>query len=77
MHAALPLGEGVILDPFAGSGSTLAACESLEYRGVGIEIDKEYAELARRAIPALAALKVAEYQVFLVDLPDVGYVGSR
>ena len=25
VHAVLPLGEGVVLDPFAGSGSTLAA----------------------------------------------------
>ena len=29
VHAVLPLGEGVILDPFMGSGSTVAAAEAL------------------------------------------------
>ena len=30
VHAALPLGEGVILDPFAGAGSTLAPAEAVD-----------------------------------------------
>lgn len=59
VRAALPLGRGVILDPFAGSGATLAACEALGYRGVGVEIDSTYFELAREAIPRLAALSVS------------------
>lgn len=59
VRAALPLQRGVILDPFAGSGATLAACEALGYRGVGVEIDPEYFELAREAIPKLAALNVS------------------
>ena len=32
VRAALPLGEGTILDSFAGAGSTLAAAEAVEYR---------------------------------------------
>ncbi|MGH7318824.1 MAG: DNA-methyltransferase [Candidatus Rokuibacteriota bacterium] len=55
VRAVLPLGEGVILDPFAGSGSTLAAAEAIGYTSVGVEIDDNYAELARRAIPKLSA----------------------
>jgi DNA modification methylase len=51
---SLPLGEGIVLDPFAGSGSTLAAAEALGYRSVGVESDRRYFALARRAIPKLA-----------------------
>lgn len=57
VRAMLPLGEGVVLDPFAGSGSTLAAAEAVGYRSIGVEMDDAYLALARKAIPALAALK--------------------
>jgi site-specific DNA-methyltransferase (adenine-specific) len=58
VRAVLPLGEGVVLDPFAGSGSTLAAAEAVGYDSVGVERDPAYVEIARRAVPALAALTV-------------------
>ena len=56
VRALLPLGEGTVLDPFMGSGSTIAAAEAVGYRSVGIEIDKDYFRLAEAAIPKLAAL---------------------
>jgi DNA modification methylase len=56
VRAALPLGKGIILDPFAGSGSTLAAAEAIGYRSVGIEIDPRYVAIAAKAIPKLKAL---------------------
>lgn len=56
VRAALPLGRGVVLDPFMGSGSTIAAAEHLGLRSVGVEIDYEYFRLAKRAIPQLAVL---------------------
>lgn len=52
-RAVLPLGEGVILDPFAGSGSTIAAAEAVGNRSVGIEKDVRYFNLACDAIPKL------------------------
>jgi DNA modification methylase len=58
VRGVLPLGEGVVLDPFAGSGSTLAAAEAVGYRSVGVERDQRYFELAAQAIPRLAALRV-------------------
>ena len=39
VRGVLPLGEGVVLDPFCGAGSTLAAAEAVGYRSVGIEND--------------------------------------
>jgi DNA modification methylase len=54
VRAALPLSEGVILDPFMGSGSTVAAAAACGLRGIGLEVDSTYFALARKAIPALA-----------------------
>lgn len=58
VRAALPLGEGTVLDPFMGSGSTIAAATACGLRSIGVETNIEYYELARRAIPALAKLNV-------------------
>jgi DNA modification methylase len=58
VRAVLPLGEGTVLDPFAGAGSTLAAVEAVGYRSIGIEKDVRYFDAAREALPKLRALKV-------------------
>jgi DNA modification methylase len=58
VRASLPLGEGTILDPFMGSGSTIAAAEACGLSSIGLEIRKEYFTMAESAIPKLAALKV-------------------
>ena len=55
-RAILPLGEGTILDPFAGSGSTLAACNAVGNTSIGVEIDEAFVRLASRAIPQLGAI---------------------
>ena len=39
-----------VLDCFAGSGSTLLACDRLDRRWVGIERDGEYSQIAHRRI---------------------------
>ena len=59
VYAALPLGEGIILDPFMGSGSTVAAAEALGVCCIGIERYSEYYDLSKTAIPKLAALNTS------------------
>jgi DNA modification methylase len=57
VRASLPLGRGVVLDPFMGAGSTIAAAAHLGLRSVGVEIDPRYFTMARSAIPQLAELQ--------------------
>ncbi|MFB6179537.1 MAG: site-specific DNA-methyltransferase [Halorientalis sp.] len=56
-HAALPLKTGTIMDPFMGSGSTIAAADALGYDAVGIELDEHYFDMAEKAIPELAKVR--------------------
>lgn len=56
VRGVLPLGKGLIYDPFSGSGSTLAAAASFGYQAIGTERDSVYFQMARAAIPLLAGL---------------------
>jgi DNA modification methylase len=56
VRAALPLGKGIVLDPFMGAGSTIAAAASVGYASIGIEHDPTYFAVAQKSIPALACL---------------------
>ncbi len=65
VYAALPLGSGIVLDPFMGSGSTLAAAEFVGYQAIGIERHRDYYQLSAEAIPALADLNIKQDQLEL------------
>jgi len=43
--------EGVVLDPFVGSGTTCVVAKDLNRKYIGIDISEEYAKLARDRIP--------------------------
>lgn len=43
-----------VLDPFAGSGTTLVAAAMLDRVGIGVEIDPQYCELAKRRIVSVS-----------------------
>ncbi len=58
VRASLPLGTGIVYDPFAGSGSTLAAAQAVGYHAVGTERDAKYYRMGCKAFAQLAALKV-------------------
>jgi DNA modification methylase len=57
VRAALPLGAGIVLDPFMGGGSTVAAALAVGYDSIGIENDAAFFKVAERAIPKLAEFR--------------------
>ena len=42
--------DGLVLDPFVGSGTTAVACKKLGRKFVGIEVDPDYCEVARNRL---------------------------
>lgn len=58
VRAALPLGEGVVLDPFMGGGATIAAARAVGYASIGVEIDPAFFAVAEAAIEPLSRLTV-------------------
>jgi site-specific DNA-methyltransferase (adenine-specific) len=60
VRASLPLGEGIVLDPFAGSGSTLAAANAVGYQSIGLEADPKFVRIAEAAIPKLSSLRLVD-----------------
>lgn len=58
VHAALPLGEGVVADLFMGSGSTVAAAEAVGVSCIGVERRAECYKAAPTVIRDLSSLPV-------------------
>lgn len=70
VQAVLPLGKGVVLDPFMGAGSTLAAANAVGYASIGVERDDAFFDLARNSVARLASVPVkSDAQLF----PTSGY----
>ena len=65
VYTALPLGEGIVLDPFMGSGSTIAAAEAVGYCSIGIERLPDYFAMSQEAIPTLAEIGAQAAQIQL------------
>ena len=61
-----PPTNALILDPFAGSGSTIVAAEQLGIDAIGIEKQPEYVEIARARLAATVrkVSKVVEQMEF-------------
>lgn len=53
IKATCPPG-GIVLDPFVGTGTTLAAARLLGRRGIGIDLSPAYLALARRRLDAMS-----------------------
>jgi site-specific DNA-methyltransferase (adenine-specific) len=69
VRAILPLGIGIVYDPFAGSGSTLAAAEAIGYHALGTDSDREYFAMAENAFQRLSSLQVTDKNEQRADSP--------
>lgn len=69
VHAALPLGTGIVADPFMGSGSTVAAAEALGLAAIGVERHPQYYAMSRKAIPLLAQVYIRDNTSTADQLP--------
>jgi len=49
---------GTVLDPFAGSGSTLAAAASIGFEFIGIDCEEEYVEIAQQRVSHWSPLDI-------------------
>jgi site-specific DNA-methyltransferase (adenine-specific) len=47
--------DDIVLDCFMGSGTTGVACKELNRDFIGIELDKEYYEIAKKRINGITA----------------------
>ena len=52
--------DGTVLDPFAGSGTVGVVCHKLQRQFIGIELNPEYAAIARRRIGEVEGLFARE-----------------
>jgi DNA modification methylase len=48
--------DGIVYDPFTGSGTTLVACKQLGYPFVGCELDQKYVDIANNRIEEINPL---------------------
>jgi site-specific DNA-methyltransferase (adenine-specific) len=62
VYSVLPLGEGIVLDPFMGSGSTIAAAEARGLAAIGIEKHVDYYKAAEKGIKPLSLVHVLRDQ---------------
>ncbi|MEW5940565.1 MAG: DNA methyltransferase [Chloroflexota bacterium] len=65
VYSSLPLGVGIVLDPFMGSGSTIAAANAVGYSSIGVERMDEYYQMSKQAIKKLSAIIVKDAQLEL------------
>jgi site-specific DNA-methyltransferase (adenine-specific) len=59
-----PNPKAVVLDPFAGSGTTILAAKQLNRNAIGIELSPEYAEIARNRVSSFE-IPLEQYELAL------------
>ncbi len=45
--------DGIVYDPFTGSGTTLLAAKFLNYDFIGVELDEKYVEISKKRLATI------------------------
>jgi site-specific DNA-methyltransferase (adenine-specific) len=65
-----------VLDPFLGSGSTLIACVQTDRKGIGIDIDRHYCQIAKQRVISEGRINQTKLEIYKkVELTDK--IGNR
>jgi DNA modification methylase len=70
--ATCPVGTGIVLDPFIGSGTTAVVAKNLHRHFIGIELNKEYIEIAMKRINN-EKIEVKQEQIKIPTCPKCGH----
>lgn len=61
--------NSIVLDPFMGSGTTAVACKDLNRKFIGVEINKQYIDIANKRLNDLH--KIAQKQPFISEQKEL------
>ena len=56
-----PFKPGIVLDPFFGAGTTAVAAEQLGLRWIGIELNYDYIQIAKKRLEKYNTEKIGAY----------------
>ena len=65
MVSSTVVGRGIVLDPFAGTGTTSYVAAQLNRKSIGIDMAREYLKLAENRCAEYGCLNNGEFEVIL------------
>ncbi len=63
--------NSIVLDPFIGSGTTALACKKLGRKFIGVEINKQYIDIAKKRLASLKKVKEQKKQEFAAEQTEL------
>lgn len=67
INLIMPPENGLLLDPFAGSGSTILAAKQLGFEAIGIEREAKYVKIAEARLEASKTEDDSQLELFKID----------
>ena len=65
--------NSIVLDPFMGSGTTAVACSELGRKFVGVEVNKQYIDIANKRLKNVVKTKPREKQPLILEQQEFAF----